>query len=148
MILWLDGAIFITNFESSLTISNARDLIVDDVRIIDLVFHIYAAENGLMGNTIIDGEQQIQLIAKIPFSQIIPGKMAPEDKTFEILIGFLQQYFFNLQFAMDDSDHLIVILKYNNDINLQERLGLKPMSYKIIKQIIKNLESISKPDNE
>ena len=70
LILWYEKIISIVNFRNNIAIVNARNDFIQHLKLIDLVFHIYCAENDIVGFTRLKGDHEMTFLMKIPYDQI------------------------------------------------------------------------------
>ncbi|MHA1776599.1 MAG: hypothetical protein DRO88_00650 [Promethearchaeia archaeon] len=136
MIIWFEGAIFISDFTTNLTIVNAKDDIIVNLRIIDIVFHTYCAEMDIEGITIVSGEHQITLIMKIPFNQVSPDYLQEDSTFFLEFFEFLQQNYFEIELAEDERKNLTITLKYQNLNHFLKQNNLQFLTYGQIRQLL------------
>ncbi len=144
LIIWYEGAIFITNFNTGITIVNARNDIIDNINLIEVVFNIYCSEQNITANTTINGENHIKIVMKLPFTQIHEKKKDPQGDIFQSFIHLLQDYFFEIKLSLDSENNFIISLYYQNSIHFLERNHLNQLSYNSIRQIINNIDNLRK----
>ena len=72
LIVWYEGMISISNFVNNISIVNAKEDFIQNLKIIDLVFHIYCAENDIIGLTHLKGDHLLTLMMKLGLDQIHP----------------------------------------------------------------------------
>ncbi|MHA1584567.1 MAG: hypothetical protein ACTSVU_00560 [Promethearchaeota archaeon] len=144
MIVWFEGYIFISNFQTGITIINAKEDIIQNLRICDLVFHTYLAENKIFGSTILNSEHQMTLAMKIPFSKINPEHLQPDSTFFQEFIQLLEKNFFHIQISEDSQEYLEISLQYQNISHFLKRYLLEPITYDILHNIIIKFSKIQK----
>ncbi|MHA1675011.1 MAG: hypothetical protein ACTSYI_15450 [Promethearchaeota archaeon] len=142
LLTWFDGAIFISDFKTDITIVNAKDDLIQDLKIIDLVFHTYSAEQNIDGFTTISGENQINLIMKIPYDQIQLEHIQEDSTSFGELIAFLQENFFEIEISIDSQNFLVISLKYQNVSHFLKQNQLDPLTYDKIHKTLQNFNGL------
>jgi hypothetical protein len=147
MIIWYEN-IFVTNFKNGTSIVNAKKDMIQDLNIVDLVFHIYAAEKDITGTTNIRSDQQMILSMKIPFSEIAPDYLQPESDFFSTFIAYLEQFFFEIEIASDAQENLIISLHYQNVSHFLKRNQLIPLSYQALHRISEKMDQIRRSASE
>ncbi|MHA1611225.1 MAG: hypothetical protein ACTSYU_04160 [Promethearchaeota archaeon] len=144
LLTWFDGAIFISDFKTDITIVNARDDLIQDLKVIDLVFHTYSAEQDIDGFTTISGENQIDLIMKIPYDQIQLEHIQEDSTYFGDLIAFLDRNFVEIEISIDSQDFLVVSLTYQNVSHFLKQNQLDPLTYDKIHQTLEKFNGLRK----
>ncbi|MCF2140424.1 MAG: hypothetical protein K9W44_10270 [Candidatus Lokiarchaeota archaeon] len=148
IITWFEGAIFISDFTTDLTIVNAKEDIIKDLSIIDLVFHTYCAEMDLEGVSIVSGEHQINLIIKIPFNQVHSDNISEETQFFIKFFEFLQENYFEIELAEDSQDNLTLSLKYQNLNHFLNQNQLHALTYNKIRELLKKFSALRQDNSK
>jgi hypothetical protein len=144
LLVWFEGNIFICNFRTGITNINAQEDLIEDLHIINLVFHIYCSENNIVGQTTLNSDNQMTLTMKIPFTQILESRKDPAEEYFQKLLSFLQEYFFEISISLDDQSNLAVSMHYKNIDTFLTRTGLKGLTYNTIQRIVESLDGLRK----
>ena len=147
MIVWYEN-IFVTDFKRGISIVNAKKDKIQDLNIVDLVFHIYAAEKNIVGTSIIRSDQQMYLRMIIPFSEIAPENLQPESQFFSTFITYLEQFFFEIEIASDEQDNLIISLHYQNVSHFLKRNQLIPLTYQALHRINEQFDQIRRSPSD
>ena len=144
LLIWYEDTIFISNFSenSNLTICNAKNDVIINLKIIELVFQIYCAQYGITGHSIVDSTNQISLEMKIAKSQISQDLLNDESTYISDIIQFMQEYFFEIQISQDSDDFMRFSIIYQNVEHFLKRNKLKPLTYKSIHSMIKKIDGL------
>ncbi|MHA1718441.1 MAG: hypothetical protein ACTSWX_04610 [Promethearchaeota archaeon] len=144
LLIWYDGAIFISNFslDSNVTICNAKNDVIINLKIIKLVFQIYCAQYDITGTTLLNSLNQISIEMKIPISQISKDVLNNESDSFSNIIQFMQNYFSEIQISQDQDGYLRFSVIYQNVEHFLKRNKLIPLTYKSIHTLIKMLNEL------
>lgn len=146
LLIWYEDAIFISNFSenSNLTICNAKNDVIINLKIIESVFQIYCAQYGIIGHSILDSPNQISLEMKITKSQISQDLLSDESSYISEIIQFMQEYFSEIQIFQDSKDFMRFSIVYQNVEHFLKRNKLKPLTYKSIHSMIKKINGLKK----
>ncbi|TFH30082.1 MAG: hypothetical protein E4G98_02730 [Promethearchaeota archaeon] len=142
LLTWFDSAIFISDFKTDMTIVNAKEDIIKDLQIIDLVFHVYSAEQNIDGFTTLSSKNQISLIMKIPYDQVHVMHFQEDSSYFGDLIEILQNYFFEIEISMDSQNFLVISLVYQNLGHFLKQNQLDSLTYDKIHQLLKRVNGL------
>ena len=104
-------------------------------RNIDLVFHIYCAENDINGLTHLKGDHQMTFLMKLPFTQVDPEWFNPNKIYFQEIINTLSNNFFEIKLSNDSQENLTISMQYRNLSYFLQRNKLSPVSYKALHEI-------------
>ena len=144
LLIWYEDAIFISDFseKSNLTICNAKNDVIVNLKIIELVFQIYCAQYGIIGHSILDSPNQISLEMKILKSQISQDLLNDESSYISDIIQFMQEYFSEIQIFQDSENFMRFSIVYQNIEHFLKRNKLKPLTYKSIHSMIKKIDGL------
>lgn len=142
LLTWFDGAIFLSNFNTDITNVNAKDDIIQDLKIIDIVFHTYSAEQDVDGSTTLKSENQINLEMKIPYSQVHTDNLQDDSTSFAELIEFLLPNFFEVEISLDKQEFLVISLKYQNLSHFLKQNQLQPLTYDRLHLILQKVNGL------
>jgi hypothetical protein len=148
LVIWFEGNIFISNFLTDITICNAVNDPIEELKLMELVFHAYCAELNVKGRTKVDGKNQIKFTMTISFDQINQIRFENESEFFQNFIEFMQKYFFKIQMATDSKKNLNLSMFYNKLENFLDRNKLSVISYDILHLIVKKFNELRIGDQE
>ncbi len=144
LIVWNEGIISILNFRTGLALINAKEEFIHDIKLIDLVFHIYCAENDIMGFTHLKGDHQMTFLMKIPYSQVHTEWFNPDQTYFQQIIDKLSENFFEIKLSIDEQDKFTISMQYRNLSYFLQRNKLTPVSYNALHEIINLIGQLRK----
>lgn len=137
LIVWYEGITSISNFTTDITIVNAKEDFIQKLKLIDLVFHIYCAENDILGFTYLKGENQMTFLMKIPFDQVNSEWFNPKETYFQRIFDKLGENFFEIKLSTDEQTQLTISMQYRNLPYFLERNKLAPITYNVLHDITK-----------
>lgn len=144
LLIWYEDAIFISNFSeySNLTICNAKNDVIINLKIIELVFKIYCAQHGIIGSSILNSQNQIYLEMKIPMMPISQDLFDEKSSNIPDIIQFMQEYFSKIHISQDSDNIMKFSVIYQNVEHFLKRNKLKHLTYKSIHSMIKKIDGL------
>ncbi|UYP43830.1 hypothetical protein NEF87_000115 [Candidatus Lokiarchaeum ossiferum] len=147
LLIWYEEAIFLSNFKTGVTIINAKKDPIEDLKIIDIVFHTYCSELNIQGFTTLNSDKQMNIILKLPFADIHEANKSPEKGFFYSLIQFLQDYFFEITLSIDPQENFVLSLKYHNSSVTYRTFKYNNLTYEIIRQTVQMIDALRRNEN-
>ena len=146
LLVWHDGAFFISNFENGITMCNIQEHFLNDMGVLRFITNFLAAEFHLNVDCQFDtgDENQILTEFKMPFSHISMARMESESAYFQDFISYLQEYYPAVHFTGTQAtdEFFRISLEYNNLLNYMERKGVSSLSYQALRSVFEKVAGL------
>jgi len=142
LLIWFEGVIFLSSFSSGLTICNAKKDLIPDLQLLDIVYHIYCAEQNISGKSKFESENEITMTIEFGLNDIDQDLSSENSPYFVELFESLQSFFYRVNVHVDEKNTLVIVLSYQNVDSLLNRIGLSKITYDALHNIIKKFAKL------